>query len=173
VTDIFGDQTATDWYLAQGGNPTPGVLALLAEVQRGRERARAPREGREDYERLHAEDKQKRERFLDACRPSTPAEYAAWLTGWLRRGGRVTHPHGYPLHGFVTMQRYATVPELYGALSLNILVPEDVPLAPANLARTFHGCSGHNGVFFMTGFQVVAQVVPSYTDVEPLIGDMS
>lgn len=110
-----------------------------------------------------------RSRFLEACRPATAAEYAAWLSGYLLRGGNVTHPYDRPMVGFYVMERYATPPELYGASLVNVIVPASVPLDPAQMTRTFHGCSGHNSFYFMDGFEVVSLTVPSFTDVEPLV----
>lgn len=176
--DFYGDMTAAEHYLTHGGAPTSGALALMAEVERGRERARQlEAEEEEPFEvrmaRMEAErlqDSAAREQFLQACRRATPAEYAAWLSGHLRAGGKVTHPYDYALpRSFYVLERYADPPELYGALSLSVIVPADVPLGPDDLTRTFHGCSGHNSFFFMNDFWVLSSTVPSYADVEPLV----
>lgn len=159
-------ESLTQHYLASGGNRTPGAMALLAEADRERA-GMSPDWSREHHERQMRDSQQARERFLEACRPATAADYAAWLSGWLARGGQVTHIYDYEIGraDWWVMDRYASPPKLYGAQSVNVIVPDGVPLRPANV----RGNVGHNSFFFMDGFAADALWVPSYTDVDPLV----
>jgi hypothetical protein len=174
MTDIYGSQTATDWYLSNGGNPTPGALALMAEVQRGRERrnnnVRERDETPDERKRRCAVDDELRRRFLQGCRPATAADYATWLRGYLKRGGAITHEYPYPMSraDVVVLTRSGLdLPSLYGARALEVIVPAGLTLStPA----TFHGRCGHSTVYLMDGFAIVGNFVPTYPDVVAHLG---
>ncbi len=106
--------------------------------------------------------------LLKYCRNATREEYQEWLTGYLRKGGKVTHPReGKFRYGSikVLVAKPAYIPELYGANSVDIIVPKNVDLHPNELRRTFHGVSGHNSIFFMRDFVAVSGWVESFADV--------
>lgn len=158
-----------------GANFGPGAKLVLPSGQRmeGDEAqvltsAYAPaRTDRLDRPDRHRADRWRRTALLESCRPATAADYAAWLAGYLRRGGRVTHPYDYNLPGdWVVLERPASVPSLYGADALHVIVPAEVRFTPTHVPRTFHGCCGHSGFYFMDGFAAVSLIVPSYRDVE-------
>lgn len=206
-------EPALDMYLRGGGDPgNAGAIALMLEVDRGRERQAA--EAREAAERdaalnlppapkptgnpirdtiaaadhkaavdrlrreaekveraaEHAGMEARRDQFLTACRLATPAEYAAWLTGYLNAGGYVGGTGGSSA-GTLTLTRRPDqpVPTLYGSMSLNVIVPADVDFTPDDLPRTFHGACGHSTFFFMNGFDVVGGPVRLPDDVRPLL----
>jgi hypothetical protein len=165
---VTREQSPIELYVAGGGTfANPGVAALMMEAQRGYNRRNEPEpwseeKWREDFRRSEVE----RADFLEHCRPAEPREYSRWLKGYLRRGGKVTHPRDReigPQRFYVLESTPDYVPSLYGALSFNIIVPAGV-LAPADLPRTFHGRCGHSGFFFMAGFEAVSLIIESFTD---------
>lgn len=153
---------------------------------------------RADYERQAARREVQRRQFVtDYCEPATPREYAAWLAGYLRTGGRISTVHDYPmtdrgvtvvgdgdpsrgplefapadLSWFVLRSRPDDVPSLYGALSMQVIVPATVAFGPADVPRTFHGQCGHSTFYFMDGFRVVGTYMPLFPDVRALLEGM-
>ncbi|MEU7170271.1 hypothetical protein ABZ949_02115 [Micromonospora tulbaghiae] len=208
------ERTAVETYLAGGGNPANDrAMALMMEVDRGRDRQTAEHQRREQRRNTlnlppppeptgdpiadgiaaarHADlvrraereaelaeqrdrfaaDDEARAAFLTYCRPSTAAEYADWLRGHLTRGGKITHARaGDTLDGFWTLTDYpASVPTLYGASSLEVIVLARSEFKPRDLPRTFHGACGHSTFYFLDGFHLVGGYVPLYDDVQELL----
>lgn len=155
-------------YIAGGGDTSNGrAMALMFEAERGHNRRQ-----RSDvvvdsasWDERHAHDERDREEFLTHCRPAGPEDYRAWLAGYLSNGGQVTHPRDWDMPGtyYVLESTPAGVPSLYGALSLEVIVPAGV-LSPGDIPRTFHGGCGHSTFFFMDGFEVLGSIVESFRD---------
>ncbi len=105
--------------------------------------------------------REQRDRLLEHCRPATADEYDAWLRGYRKRGGRVTHYRDWPMHHhyYVMLSDPGWIPKLYGANSVEVIVPRGV-MSPAALS----GGTGHSQFFFMDGFKVVGGGVESFTD---------
>lgn len=174
------DESAAAWYAAHA---TPGlpdaqtgrVFELMAEVDRGRERSRDETTRRPptraEHEQEIAQDEARRDQFLTHCRPTTAAEYTAWLTGYLRAGGEVTHRYNYPMRAnwWVLTSHPGYVPTLYGALSVHVIVPADVPFTPRDVPNTYpSGGCGHSSFYFLDGFRRCASGwVPQYDDTAP------
>lgn len=123
----------------------------------------------ESYRRGSATMDLAREDLLKTLKPSQKWEYEAWLTGFLRGGGKVTHFYDYPWPGrtYTALSDLTPVP-LYGARSLDIIVPEGIIVHP--------GQTGHCNVYIMDRFRYQGfhdttphtnpRVVPAYTDTE-------
>lgn len=109
--------------------------------------------------------------FLTYCRPAAPAEYATWLTGHLGRSGRITHAYDRDMPRMWVLERapQVRVPSLYGAQSVQVIVPAEVRFTPGDLPKTFHGACGHSEFYFLADFTVVGSVVPLYDDVKALL----
>jgi hypothetical protein len=94
---------------------------------------------------------------------ATTAEYTDWLEGHLKSGGKITHVYPYDTQSrqvFHIFRASADIPELHGASSLNVIVPQGVQVSCPEL--------GHNELYFMDGFTTAPKSsgwVPLHTDV--------
>jgi len=104
--------------------------------------------------------------FLEHCRPATVEDYAAWLTSYLDSDGTITHSYDYRMPKFwVLVSRPSAIPSLYGAFSMQVIVPAGL-LSPRDVPNTFHGGCGHSTFYFHGRLPVVVGgSVPLYTDV--------
>lgn len=118
---------------------------------------------------------QVREDLTSYMRHAEKWEYDAWLTGFLKQGGKPTHFYEYRMptaKWFVPLTDFVVRP-LYGSMSLHIIVPKGIHL--------LGGSTGHNSVFITTvegtflfqGFHdsrphANPGFVPVYTDTEVL-----
>lgn len=126
-----------------------------------------------EFDAQHSIDTHARTLFVTHCRRATATDYAEWLAGWLRTGGWISHPYDYPMPSWLVLQtRPDDIPSLYGALSMQVIVPADVDLQPADIPDTFHGGCGHSTFYFMDGFTIVGDFVPLYTDVHHLLAEI-
>lgn len=131
------------------------------------------RDFRAELARMDAESKlatEERDAFLVHCRRATPKDYADWLRGYLRNGGRITHPRARPMDSdwYVFAPTAAdspeTVPPLYGSRSIDLIVPA------APVRSLCYGRLGHNSLYFMDGFRKSGlAVVELFTDVRELL----
>jgi hypothetical protein len=110
-----------------------------------------------------------RAEFLSRCRPALAADYSAWLSGYVRKGGRPSHRYDYSMPDrdwCVLEEKPSGVPSLYGALSLNVIVPDWLDFRPDDVPRTFgRGQCGHSTFYFMRDYAIVGDWVPTFTDV--------
>ena len=159
-------QVAIDVLSAKG---TPRATALAAEIDRGRRR----RSG--DLESWDGEPSGPE--IKDTTRTATVAEYAAWLRGYITRGGTPTHFYEYPFA--VAGMRYASSDVVidsereFGARSRSVILAPGVQATRSNPDRPFSGW-GHSTVYEMDGFQRAGgSVVPAYSDpeIEELLTD--
>lgn len=97
-------------------------------------------------DREHAARVEQRKDLLALLRPAQKWEYEAWLTGYLKQGGKVTHFYDYahPIQNLYTALSNFVVTPLYGALAVNIIVPKGVHL--------LGGDTGHSNVYITTVF---------------------
>lgn len=126
--------------------------------------------------------------FVTHCRLALPSEYADWLRLWIGDGGRITDTYDYPftrtavvVNGDLSNMTAAApdwmvlceppdqVPSLYGARSMNVIVPADVDFSQDDVPNTFHGGCGHSTFYFMRDGGIVGSWVPLYPDVEVLL----
>jgi len=110
---------------------------------------------------------ERREEFLQFCRPATANDYRVWLRGYENRTGRLRRTHDYDLSEtkFFVLEENPSVllPELYGSAAISLIVPGNIVLGP--IPRNFHGCSGHNKIFFMRRFYYLGSGrVPRYAN---------
>jgi hypothetical protein len=168
---------------------TPGVEAIMRVMDR-QAKQRAEMEQRERRYRQEAERSDlARAAFLDHCQPASLLEYTAWMIGYLHGGGEPSHVYDRPfaqpamqLNGsigpegstlrasqappkwWVLAERPDTVPSLYGASSISVIVPSGLDFRPDDVPDTFHGGCGHSNFYFMDGFVNVGGDTPVYSD---------
>lgn len=87
-------------------------------------------------------------------RPATPAEYSKWLRAWLENGGSISHAYDYPMNGMLIALRGFLLPPLYGAHSVEIIVPSGVEIECME--------PGHNRLYFVDGPRLVAWTPSAY-----------
>lgn len=151
---------------------------MLASFKRlfDEERARQAEWKAED-ERAQRESesaRKARDEFTALCRPAGAADYTAWLIGYLRSGRepkRLVDRNLADSRWWVLTEQPKTVPSLYGADALNVIVPERVRLRPRQLPNTFHGRPGHSTFYFMMDFAIVGDDVPVHVDVFMTLAD--
>lgn len=170
---------------------------LLRAMDRKAEHERAWAAHEAELEAEHQLAQEERAAFTNHCLPATLIEYTAWMIGWLRQGhepssvvDRSFSTPGMRVDGTIggnaagglrvseadpswwtLAERPTSVPSLYGAHSLHVIVPEGVDFAPRNVPATFHGHCGHSTFYFMAGFQVVGDFTPVYSDMLPVLAD--
>ncbi len=91
--------------------------------------------------------------------PAIQDDYAAWLKGFKRKGGVVTHrPGKFNNYNWVVLQEKVIVPPFYGASSLNVIVPKHL----GNSVKEICYNRGHNNFFFVKNFEHVGSQIPEY-----------
>lgn len=108
-------------------------------------------------------------RHPDTTVPATIDQYAAWLRGYIKHGGKPTHFYDYPFKDF----RYAASGPLvvesdyeYGANSREIIVARGVETRRTHPAGHFDGWA-HTSLYFMHGYRTNKPgFVPVYSDPE-------
>ncbi len=108
-----------------------------------------------------------RRAFEEHCRPATVDDYVQWLAGYRARGGSATHDYLHQLGSglgawFVLESAGVTLPPLYGANAINVIVPAGLDLTVADDPDL--GQPGHSAVFLMDGFTTPGRWVPTYED---------
>ncbi len=152
---------------------TPFAAGLAAEIERGRQRRRNPRQEAAWFDAHRQMKKWDREFMLTQLRPARAGEYAEWVSGWLQAGGRSFYRNVSPTPEIWVAQMHLDVRPLHGALSLTILVPEGT--------YDNGGDTGHTdlfihreGKYLQRGFHDKAarppRFVPIYSDMEELLG---
>ena len=106
----------------------------------------------------------------DTTEPATVQQYAAWLRGYVRRGGKPTHFYDYPIsrEGFRYAASTVTVDSdyEYGSSLRHIIVAAGVRTERTNPAGPFDGWA-HTHMFFMHGYRTNRPTaVPVYSDPE-------
>lgn len=173
------------------------VMAIFKRLFDQKAERRAQDEA--DMERYQKESEaaeKKRRAFTALCRPATAQDYTEWLIGYLQSGrepsklvdGNLTD-RGVVLDGslgpgatgvtareadprwWVLTKRPRSVPSLYCAHALNVIVPEAVRLQADRLPDTFHGRPGHSTFYFMKDFGLVGHDVPVYVDVFSVLAE--
>lgn len=106
-----------------------------------------------------------RSRLLEHTRAAAPEDYASWLTGYVAAGGRITNVYSYNLPDsfYVVTSPTKSVPALYGANAVHLIVPATVDVGV--VSAEFHGWPGHSTLHLMDGFRAIGCFVPVYRDV--------
>lgn len=138
----------------------PGAHALLAEVERGRQRRQDEQDDRRPEGAgvggpAHEVDAEKFERLpMD--------RYIGWLRAHLDSGGRLTHVHDtpYPANSFLLARRDFNTDGECGASSRHVLVPAGV--------RHLYGGLGHCALLLEEsgGLAGSSSYVPAFSDPE-------
>jgi hypothetical protein len=158
-----------------------GVDAVFRALDRSAAEDAQWRQRIGERERQARVDRELRGAFVAHCRAATAGDYAAWLAGWLRRGGDISHVYDYPLADpgvtepswLVLQSRPDGFPSLYGASSVHVIVPEGVGVAAGDIPRTSGGdACGHSTFYFLDGFEVVGSWVPLYSDVRQILAEV-
>lgn len=158
----------------------------IAELYRGADIAEVEMMRGDKLERFRAKDDEKRKeredergrriqqinerevRFKEEVRPriakATAANYNAWLTGYMQKGGEPTHRYDRPLRNFYVAVADLDLMPLYGSGSVSIIVPAGVTVNLEN-GRD----AGHCNLYFMEdfsslGFHGGKATVPVYSD---------
>ncbi len=144
------DMTREAFHKAMASGRSPGAASLLAEVERGWSRA----DGRSE----DAAGPQGHRARPDAFEPAPLDWYVAWLRGYLRAGGQITHVYDYPYSRvrFVLAARDFTTGGECGASARNILVPAGI--------RHLGGARGHCNLYFEKRHTLEGNLVPAYSD---------
>ena len=120
----------------------------------------------EECHRRIAEYEKERQMGLDKARNSmfphllgaNRADYTKWLKGFVDAGNTPTHYYSYPFSRwdsfYVAKKDFELVP-LYGADSINIIVPDGI--------KILGGSPGHNNIFCYTGYKHRG-TVPVFSD---------
>jgi hypothetical protein len=95
----------------------------------------------ETFKRLEEAERELFPKLIEA----TPEDYLKWLSGFFENGGKPTHFYDYPMDDFYVAKEDFYCKPLYGASSINIIVPESV--------KYLGGKTGHNNIYLMDGFQ--------------------
>lgn len=92
---------------------------------------------------------------------ASSSDYKKWLKGYLEKGGKPTHVYNYPLphDWFIATDNFTILP-LYGAQSINIIVPEGI-FADIGVKGL-----GHNNLYFIKDFSTSGSWIPIYDDIE-------
>jgi len=120
----------------------------------------------EECHRRIAEYEKERQMGLDKARNSmfphllgaNRADYTRWLEGFVDAGNTPTHYYSYPFSRwdsfYVAKKDFELVP-LYGADSINIIVPDGITI--------LGGSRGHNNIFCYNGYKHRGSV-PVFSD---------
>ena len=105
----------------------------------------------------------------DTTEPAAVDQYAAWLQGYVKRGGRPTHFYDYPFSQADFRYAASTVTVdsdyEYGSSSRHIIVANGVRTERTKPAGPFGGWA-HTKCYFMHGYRTSGSIVPVYSDPE-------
>ena len=133
------------------------VLQALKE-ENDRENEISKRD-KKDYEEERKLIEIRRNTFLHSVRRATLGDYESWLRGYIETAGGVpTHYYDYhfSITDFFVLLKSDTLPTLYGANSVNIIVPEGLELKIEN------DDMGHNNVYYMKSYICGGIFIPVY-----------
>ncbi len=104
------------------------------------------------YNVEHAAHLEQKDALMDQVRPATSAEYSFWVTGWVKQGGQLQTDWFYdrPMDSdWYVAYGDLLVPALYGALAVNIIIPEGI--------KDLGGDTGHNNLFLVVNGQYLGR----------------
>jgi len=86
-------------------------------------------------------------------------DYLLWLSGFLERGGIITHVYDYPLdlRDWKVIEFDFKISPLYGSQSLNLIVKKSV--------KFNGGDPGHSNLYFMDDYSMIGTLIPIYSDI--------
>ncbi len=117
--------------------------------------------GENEWIKKYLVSKKKKEELLKKFRHATIEDYANWLKGFIKSGGRPRYYRDYPFiqmqdEFFVAQHDFWMVP-LYGALSVEIIIPKGI--------RYLGGELGHSKLYFFEDFSCSDNCVSVYSDI--------
>jgi hypothetical protein len=107
-----------------------------------------------EHEKIRAE-------IMQHVRPATRQDYHDWLKAYLLDGGKPTDVYDYPFArwgDFYVATNNFTLPPLYGALGIHLIVPKGIIVACPNL--------GHNNIYRYMPMSAEGYMVPIFSDTE-------
>jgi hypothetical protein len=110
-----------------------------------------------EKERQIGLDKARRSMFPH-LRRANRADYTQWLESFVGAGNTPTHYYSYPFsrwNSFYVATKDFELAPLYGADSINIIVPDDI--------KILGGSPGHNNIFCYNGYKHRGSV-PVFSD---------
>jgi hypothetical protein len=103
----------------------------------------------------------------DGLYPASAEDYAQWLRGYVKNGGKVTHHYDYPFSRarFLYASEDVTVDSRkeYGARSRSIIARKGVKVTRSDPSQSFDGW-GHTKVYWLDGYRANDTFVPVYSD---------
>lgn len=106
-----------------------------------------------------------RNEFLSYCRKATRDDYVEWYSGFKRSGGKTEYQRDYPFnvsHGwYVLLVDAIKIPTLYGANSVNLIIPSYV----TDVGNYDDEELGHNSIYKMHDYSFVGCGAESFADV--------
>jgi len=90
-------------------------------------------------------------------------DYIEWLTGYIEKGGYITHYYDYPMGNkiYIARQDCQMVP-MFGSSSIMLVVPKEINIIP--VPEEPFGGWGHNNIYFIKDFKHIGSFVPAYSD---------
>ena len=132
-------------------------LASFIQEEESRENEVNRRMAEYEKERQIGLDRARKSMF-PCLRGANRADYTQWLEGFVDAGNTPTHYYSYPFSRwnsfYVAKKDFELVP-LYGADSINIIVPEGITI--------LGGSRGHNNIFCYNGYKHRG-TVPVFSD---------
>jgi hypothetical protein len=110
--------------------------------------------------REHEDYLKKNKSFFKNFYPSKIKYYEKWLKGYMEKNESPTHYYDYNFGraGFVIAKSDFELIALYGAKSLNIIIPQDIKCIWSSESL------GHNNLYFMKDFIHIGNWIPVYED---------
>lgn len=100
----------------------------------------------------------------DKVRPATAEDYSKWVEGFMEKGGKPEYYCNTPITDatdiFLVAKKDFTVPKLYGAQAVNLIIPKDINIDAES------GELGHSTLYFMKDFSITgkSKSVKIYSD---------
>lgn len=102
--------------------------------------------------------RQKARDVMPFVRPTTVAEYARFVVGYLAQGGRIRYVRHRPLSNYYTVQSDLTLPALPAARAIGLLVPEGRTV-------TMPSGRGQARILYLDGFRLEGGGLEMFSDV--------
>ena len=140
-------------------NTNPNRILEKFKAQELEERATEDEKREKEWQETLANINKTKSKLTHSLRPAPFKDYHRWLIGYVERGGKPTHYYDYDTPSgetFIAFADFDLGDGLYGASSINIIIPEGI--------RFIGGNQGHCNLYYMDGFRHSGHFVPVYKD---------